>query len=288
MSMANENERRSTNGKIARNLIAIGVPVFVSSGKVPLVTAFNQLDTDITPEQRDSILTKYAAEHDGQTPKFIGATLDLSKVKAFFHSFPDAVTSIACGPANLVVFDADKKNDGPNLLGAFIAEQGGMPKGALCIPTKSGGEHWYFLNAQKLSNRSGAFGRDMGTDVRGMGGQTVAPGSWREDGKRYGSDQDFARFCRAIVSKSLVPVPQFMVDKIGEASGQIKEGEASDDKISAGIKHLDKTDWPEYADIFEGDLALYDLKKVAYSDTNFDDALATPSDNYSDSRFAVA
>jgi hypothetical protein len=48
----------------------------------------------------------------------VGATKDLAVIKKMFKAYPDAVTSIACGPSKIVVIDADAKDNGPELIGA--------------------------------------------------------------------------------------------------------------------------------------------------------------------------
>jgi hypothetical protein len=89
--------------------------------------------------------------------------------------------------AHIVVLDCDTKHDGPNRFAAFCEANGGLPEGVFSVTTQSGGKHYYFKGDGTYSNRAGMLKRNCGTDVRGAHGQSVAPGSIRSDGKRYGS-----------------------------------------------------------------------------------------------------
>ncbi|UZE47013.1 bifunctional DNA primase/polymerase [Rhodopseudomonas sp. P2A-2r] len=225
----NENERRSTNRVIALALVKIGVPVFPSSGKTPLVVMWHTLDSVVNDaaysDQRELSIANYVEKHRHE-PMFVGCTLNEHTVKRMWREFPDAVPSIACGPANLIVVDADQKDNGPALLASFMEQHGGTPDGALCIPTRDGGGHWYYTNPERLGSSPGSIKGELGCDVRGRTGQSVAPAAWRLDGKRYGSMKDLQRFIKAINDKTLVPLPECLRLKI-------KSSEHSDPKATA-------------------------------------------------------
>jgi hypothetical protein len=218
----NENERRSTNRLIALELVKIGIPVFPSSGKTPLVIMWHTLDSVVNGaayyDQRELAVDRYVEKH-GREPKFVGCTVNEKTIKQMWREYPDAVPSIACGPAGLIVIDADAKDDGLALLAAFMAEHGGTPDGALCIPTRDGGGHWYYTNPEHLNSSPGSMKRELGCDVRGRTGQSVAPAAWREDGKRYGTMHDLKMFMEAIKAKTLVPLPDCLRIKI-KSSGE--------------------------------------------------------------------
>lgn len=173
----NTGERRSTNKVNAIALAKIGAAIFPSSGKVPLVPRFNKLDTEITPEEREAAIEEFREKNDGKDPIHVGATKDPEVVKRMWRAHRDAVPSIACGPSHLVVLDADQKDNGPELMDALFAENGGVPKGVPVLPTKSGGKHYVFADPNgSFTNKAGLLKKNYGTDVRGTGGQFVAPG----------------------------------------------------------------------------------------------------------------
>lgn len=118
--------RRNTNKVNAIVLAKIGVAVFPSSGKVPLVPRFNQLDTTISSEEREAAIAEFREKNDDKAPIHVGATKDPEVVKRMWRAHPDAVPSIACGPSGLVVLDADQKDNGPELMDALFKQNGGV------------------------------------------------------------------------------------------------------------------------------------------------------------------
>jgi hypothetical protein len=282
----NTGARRNTNKVNAILLAKLGVAVFPSSGKVPLIPRFNKLDTEISPEDREAIVAEYLKEHDRE-PKFIGSTKDPEVVKQMWRAHPDAVPSIACGPSKLVVLDADQKDNGPELLGALFEEHGGVPDGVFVGTTRSGGKHFVFADPEgRFTNKSGVLGEKYGSDVRGTGGQFVAPGSIRQDGKTYGTRADLAEFCRAFANKSMPTLPAFISDLIGASHAPDKE-QVTPSKEREAIDALGNNDWPEYDEVFDPTLGKYDLD-LAREDTEFAKLYDNPSDDCSTNRFLAA
>jgi hypothetical protein len=101
----NARARQNINKENALLLANVGVAVFPSGGKTPLIPMFNRLDSDISPEDRKAAIERYREDHKGKSPIHVGATKDPEVVKRMFRAFRDAVPSIACGPSRLVVFD---------------------------------------------------------------------------------------------------------------------------------------------------------------------------------------
>ena len=118
----------------------VGLYVFPSDGKIPLIPRFNRADTSLTKDEREQAAEEYESK-TGKKPVHVGATKDIETLKRMWRAFPDAVPSISCGPSKLVVLDADKKDDGPAKMAALWQEIGGVPEGIAINPTKSGGEH---------------------------------------------------------------------------------------------------------------------------------------------------
>ena len=246
----NTRARRLENLTNAKLLIKSGLYVFVSSGKTPLTPRFNKIDTEITPEDRKRAVEEHEAKH-GEPPIHVGATRDPDALKRMFHRHPDAVPSIACGPSKLVVVDADVKDNGPELIGKHFAEHG-LPDGAVVVPTQSGGKHYIFKDPDgKYTNAAGALKKSYGCDVRGIGGQYIAPGSMREDGKTYGTKKDLIAFARAYVHGTLPELPDHVATLIGSSP----EGETplndSDPTVKTLLEQLGANDWPDFELAFD-------------------------------------
>lgn len=283
----NTGARRSTNKKNAFQFATLGLGVFVSDGKVPLIPRYNKWDHEITAEERDAAVTEYAEKHDGAAPAHVGCTKDIAVLKKLFRLFPDAVPSIACGPSKLLVLDADAKDNGPELLGALFAEHGGVPQGVPVIPTKSGGKHFIFRDLEgKYTNKAGLLKKQYGTDVRGTGGQFVAPGSIRVDGKTYGTNDDKLNFLRAIHRREIPTIPEFIAEMIGfvdysdDGVTHIREREV--------IQTLREADEDAAAAELDPSIGRFDLERLKEQNEEFRALHESPSGDCSTNRFLAA
>ena len=274
----NTGARRSRNKKNAFQFAQVGLYVFPSDGKVPLIPRYNRADTSLTKADVEAAVEEFMEKHEVE-PAHVGATRDPEVIKRMWRKFPDAVPSISCGPSRLVVLDADLKDNGPAKMAELFAEIGGVPEGVPVNPTKSGGRHFVFADPEgKFTNKAGLLKKQYGTDVRGAGGQFVGPGSIREDGKTYGSDADRLNFLRAITSGKIPQLPEKIVELIGTrpegANNEVSE------KDSGGlVRHLRETDWPVFEDIFapaELD-GLYDLDALRRDNESFGPQYDAPS-----------
>jgi hypothetical protein len=114
------------------------------------------------------------------------ATTDETQICGWWDQFRSAVPGIPLGRCNLIVLDADRHEDGPDGVTAYL-----QLKAELKIPqhpitkTAGGGTHHVFRQppGHALGNSSGAL--PPGIDVRGQGGFIVGPGSIRQDGAGY-------------------------------------------------------------------------------------------------------
>lgn len=100
---------------------------------------------------------------------------------------------IATGPSSgIFVLDIDDKegNRGYDTLADLEEQHGPLPE-TLTVITGSGGNHLYFTHPQGQLIRNDA-GRRLGPglDIRGEGGQVVAPGSTHPNGTAYEFDAD--------------------------------------------------------------------------------------------------
>ncbi|MGZ6199158.1 MAG: AAA family ATPase [Vulcanimicrobiaceae bacterium] len=281
----NTRARRLDNLANAKLLIKSGLYIFVSSGKTPLIPRFNKIDTQLSQDEREKAIEEYETKH-GEPPIHVGATNDPAAVSKMFKRYPDAVPSIACGPSKLVVVDADVKDNGPELIGKHFEEHG-LPEGTVVVPSQSGGKHYIFKDPDnKFTNAAGALKREYGCDLRGAGGQYVAPGSMREDGKTYGTRKDLITFLRAYTQATLPELPEHIVELIGT------EGEAAqtvnDADISHVIRELEDTDWPEHVELFEPGIGTYDLDSLRTANPEFAELYDKPTGNRSDDRWAIA
>jgi hypothetical protein len=287
-SSFNTRARQSINRQNALALAKIGVAVFPSSGKTPLIKLYNKLDTEITSEDRAAAIEEYRKENDGKSPIHVGSTKNPDVVKRMFRAFRDAVPSIACGPTGIVAFDADAKDDGPEKMGALFEENGGLPEGAIASPTKSGGKHFIFADPDRtFTNKAGLLKKNYGCDVRGSGGQIIAPGSLLEDGRSYGTKNDLGAFMRAIFNKTLPTPPQYLTELIG-ANPERSGDKVTPSKEQEVIKQLEEAEWDKYEDDFDPVLGKYDLDVLKKDNAEFAALYDNPSDDCSTNRFLAA
>ncbi|MGY3618422.1 AAA family ATPase [Bradyrhizobium sp. USDA 10063] len=281
--------RRSYNLQLGMRLIEAGIPVFVSYDKTSMIPKWNRLDSELTEVEREEARQKRKREGK-PAPTIIGSTLDAKtweRMQRLVHR--DGTASICCGLAKIVVIDADKgedKVDGPALLAAYLDEHGGVPEGTLILTSQSGAKHYVFADPDgKYSNAEGQIKRVLGCNVRGVSGQIVAPGSWRADGKRYGTMDDLHRFIDAITLDTLPELPQCLADLIGEQSGQSLSD--SDPRIQAGIAELNGEEWPEYADVF-GPGKKLDVERIKKGSDKFRELIDNPRPDRSANRLSLA
>lgn len=282
--------RRLNNKKNAIQFATLGLCVFVTDGKVPLIPRYNKLDTDLSAEERERAVEDFMEKHDGAEPVHVGCTTNIENIKRMFRRFPDAVPSIACGPSKLMVLDADSKDNGPELLRALFNENGGVPANVPVIPTRSGGEHLVFADPEgKFTNKAGLLKKQYGTDVRGTGGQFVAPGSIRLDGKTYGTNADKINFLRAVSAKSIPTLPDFVAAKIGAVDDTLKD-EVAPSREREIITRLEHADWDAHEHAFDADptIAEYDLAALKESNAEFAQLYDNPSEDCSTNRFLAA
>lgn len=284
----NTRARQSDNKALAESYAELGVAIFPSSGKTPLIPLFNRLDTEITPAEREAAIAKYREDHD-KAPIHVGATKDRLVVRRMWRAFRDAVPSIACGPTGIVVIDADAKDDGPEKIGALFEENGGLPEGCISSPTKSGGKHFIFADPDRtFTNKAGLLKKQYGCDVRGAGGQIVAPGAQLEDGRTYGTMDDFGRLGRAIAKKTLTAPPQYLTALIGAWNGQPEGETVSPSKEREVIDALSNADWESVENDFDPILGKYDLGKLKDENAEFKKLYDEPGSDCSTNRFLAA
>ncbi|MGJ4947308.1 AAA family ATPase [Bradyrhizobium sp. HKCCYLS20291] len=288
MTVDTTGARRSTNRRNAKFFAEAGLYVFPSNGKVPLVPRYTKADTAISKDEREAAIEEFELKH-GKRPVHVGATNKVAVINDMWREFPDAVPSISCGPSRLVVLDADQKDGGPEKLRALFEEHGGPPVGVAINPTKSGGAHFVFRDVEgKFTNKAGLLKKQYGTDVRGIGGQFVGPGSIREDGATYGNTADRDDFVRAFMTGKLPPLPNYIVELIGSGSGNIEREQPTPIKEREVIKLLEGADLEKHAHAFDSDLGSYDLNGLLADNAAFRQLYDVPGSDCSTNRFLAA
>ncbi len=283
----NTNARRNQNLQVALFYAGLGLAVFPSSGKTPLIPRFQLRDTDIGPEDREAAIEKFKAEHDDEVPVHVGASSDPAVVKKMFRRHRDAVPSISCGPSKLVAIDADVKFNGPEKIAALF-EEIGLPEGVIISTTRSGGKHYIFANPDgKFTNKAGLLKKNFGCDVRGAGGQFVAPGAIREDGKTYGDKDTRIALARAIAktSTALPTLPDAVAELIGSAGVEYEDVKPSQERDI--IKQIDEGNF-EIADAEWGALGEYSVDQLKTLNHEFKQLYDNPTPDCSTNRFKIA
>ncbi len=280
--------RRRHNRDLALRLAAAGIPIFPSLNKTPVVHGWQLLDTEHTDQTRADASARFREKH-GRDPAFVGCTIDAAKVRDWWRKWPDAVPSISCGPAGLLALDADQHKDGPALLAQWESEHGGRHALAPVTSTRSGGEHVWYRNDPHaaLGNAAGAFA-DMGVDIRGAGGQCVAPGAIREDGARYISAEGTPDLIEAFKSGAVPMLPAPVAKVLREGASRVSNIASLDEaRIAKEITKLRETDWLDFDDISDPALG-YDLNGLQASDATFAEIWHNPTGDHSEDRFALA
>jgi hypothetical protein len=103
------------------------------------------------------------------------ASCDPDRVRDWWVNSPDANIGLACGDSWWVL-DIDPKHGGDETLEGLQITHGGLPR-TYTVRTPSGGTHYYFLLPDfEVTNSPGEL-KGTGIDVRGRGGQVLAPPS---------------------------------------------------------------------------------------------------------------
>ena len=237
--MASEGERRAHNRRLAIRLAKAGVYVFASSDKIPLVLAWQRADTAIGSDGVAEIKAeaRAKAERDGRTfdeSTFVGATKDVATVRRMFDKHSSAVPSISLGPSKLVCLDCDidKSRHGPTLARAWLAEQGIDIATCPVTISQSGGQHIFF-SGEAPSRVPPAF-KAMYVQAKGLGGQVVAPGARRADGKVYSADPNQPPLASAYGMGELPSVPPCITALLAEKRDGATDAET--DALAARLR----------------------------------------------------
>jgi len=133
-------------------------------------------------------------------------------IEAWWEDYPDANVGIATGiESGIWVLDIDPGKDGIATLRDLVDERGPLPTTRI-IKTGSGGLHYYFTWPEfTVYNSSEWLG--PGIDVRGKGGQVVAPPSISAKGSY-----------ELIADRHPTPAPDWLLEAVREHSRQRERG----------------------------------------------------------------
>ncbi|MEH2476201.1 hypothetical protein V1281_002629 [Nitrobacteraceae bacterium AZCC 2161] len=278
-------QRQGHNLALALELAANGYYVFPSNNKVPLCAVWQKADTSFTPAAREAEVVK-ANEKNGFMPLHVGSTIDAKVIKKLWKKYPDAVPSLSCGPSNLFVIDADVNDGtdgkrvkaGPAKLSAWLTENDVPMEGVFIVKTRSGGRHVYFKNNELLGSAAGTL-RDLDCDLRGQGGQTVAPGAVRVDGASYD-------IMGGMTLADLANTPETPAGIVTAARTQREMTTVSEADVASRIATLQEATIAPFGEVFDPIMG-YDLDKLAKKDSEFADLRANGTGDFSDIRFKM-
>jgi hypothetical protein len=142
------------------------------------------------------------------------ATNSPNGVRYYWEKYgSNSMPGIVCGLSDLIVIDVDCKSgvDGRAAFDPLLDQHGDLPRCPVTI-TPSGGFHFYLKQPggrPQLRNCTGALPR--GIDVRGAGGQVIAPGSVRSDGTFYESAPGWPDLAESFMAGTIPEIPEWLV-----------------------------------------------------------------------------
>ncbi len=112
------------------------------------------------------------------------ATTDPDVISGWWERWPDSNVGLVTGPrSGLAVLDVDPRSGGTDSLAELEERVGALP-GTVQSVTGGGGAHLVYRHpGAPIKSRAHSLGR--GLDVKGDGGQVVAPPSLHPSGRRY-------------------------------------------------------------------------------------------------------
>lgn len=164
-----------------------------------------------------------------------------AEVQAAWALYPDANVGILTGlVSGLWVLDVDPQNGGMAALAGLIAAYGQLPE-TYVVRTPSGGLHYYFLLPEDFEPRNAQHGRragrlPVGIDVRGRGGQVVAPPSVRSEGAYV-----------VLVDFPLSPAPEWLLDMLRPIEAPPQTDWAGPDGMAGGASAVGSTSYASVA-----------------------------------------
>ncbi|MCQ4189926.1 AAA family ATPase [Methylocystis suflitae] len=267
-----------------RRLVDAGLcvfPVHVTPDKKkrPIASAWTQLDSELTDEQRAAVVADFRKEHDGREPAYVGATNNRFGLKKIGEAIDPWRTpygwSVSTGPSGLFVIDCDGA-EAVEWFREFCEENDIDLSQCPQVATQSGGWHIYFADDATSPTRtaaglkrwkSGDGERVAGIDLRAAGGQTVSPNTILTDGREYAAIEGTPDLATAYASKSIPAVPQVLLEWV--AANRSKASTDVDDIEIAKLRaEIDGAPIPSFDEIvspigeFDFDSALSENERL--------------------------
>ena len=263
-----EGERRSINREVGLTCVRAGMPVIlVSESKIPIHKRWKELSSSINRDEWEVAHEEHSERfgNDLKFPFHMGAIGDEVTLRRVWNRNRDCLIGLPMGVNKLVVLDPDNRDagHGPTLLRAFFERNGGIPEGVIVSPTQGGGEHWYFSDHENLFSNSEGSLSELQTNVRGAGGQALAPGGMMPDGKRYGTIQNLEKLIDAIRAGTLPQIPKFVVDLIQRGKPANAESEVvQEEETAVFVRELRANEIIGENEIFDPGLGGFDLEAI--------------------------
>lgn len=180
-------------------------------------------------------------------------SIDRERITHWWSEQPDYGIGIVTGSVSgIIVVDLDESElvSGSDMLADLEAQHERLPD-TLEVLTGGGGRHLYFRwRGEPISNDAGRL-LGPGIDIRGEGGQVVAPPSLHASGQRY----EFEASCGWPHIRRIAELPSWLADMLVRPS---RPERPSRDRVVAGHRSGDKwmaaTSWH---DLLTGDGAHY-------------------------------
>jgi Bifunctional DNA primase/polymerase, N-terminal/Family of unknown function (DUF5906)/Primase C terminal 2 (PriCT-2) len=168
------------------------------------------------------------------------ATTNPNKIREWWKQWPGSCPGIELEKADLVVIDADRHRfeDGVAALKELQAKYKEFPSHPVC-KTAGDGEHHYFKQMPGIKLTNSDSNLPPGIDVRGAGGLTVAPGSLRADGKRWGG----AGLAGAFHNNTIPHIPDWLLLKIRPPEPKQEKASGEKAKTSGKARGNGHTEW---------------------------------------------
>jgi putative DNA primase/helicase len=136
---------------------------------------------------------------------------DPGVIRRWWATWPDANVGIVTGAASgIVALDVDPRNGGDEALDALVRRYGRLPITATVI-TGGGGRHVLLAHpGRRVPSTPNALGR--GVDVRGDGGQVVAPPSRHRSDREYVWHPEYG-----LDAVGIAPMPDWLMERLAGA-----------------------------------------------------------------------
>jgi hypothetical protein len=165
------------------------------------------------------------------------STTDLETIKLWWTEFTRAIVGIDCGKSELLVIDPDRheaERDGVANFDKILADNDVLPDHPISKTYSDGNHHFFKQPSNPLGNSEGLL-KDLGINVRGVGGFVIAPGcviaagsiladdSISTEDAGWAADRDAPDLAEEVKSGTLAVCPEWLATKIRTRKDQPAE-----------------------------------------------------------------